>query len=431
MDNASVERVADPVFGGQISVYQAGPRDAPSVVLVHGIGDNGARDWRSVITDLARDYHVVAVDMPGFATSSKGNHLYAPEQLAVAVHGAIQAYAKPPYNLIGHSLGASVSLAYAQLYGDELQRLILVAVPGVLHRTVYTQYLGEQGAARLQATTPMPADWLTGLIATQLQQLEAGGFNPALLLHSPWARQQLMRGDPKMISAYALAQHDYGPALRDLRVPTLLLWGDLDPLAPLRTAQLLGGVINGARLKVLSGIGHMPMLESPQAFNAVMRDALAGRLENLPAYRLPAVEPTTDRVGRCENKPGMRFTGDYQRINLANCDNAVIEHANVGTVEVSGGSVHLINSHVFDGIKARSSRLQLTAGSVRGEPPLTLAATLVDAAGTRFISDYDVAENLGSTPLIMVFSVAAHNGVVGHSRLLHEVVSVPATSFWP
>ena len=71
--------VKEPIFHGQVHVYTAGRRDAPTVVLVHGIGDKGARDWEGLTATLAQDFHVVSFDLPGFGRSSKGNQSYTPE----------------------------------------------------------------------------------------------------------------------------------------------------------------------------------------------------------------------------------------------------------------------------------------------------------------------------------------------------------------
>lgn len=431
MENTRAERVSDPVFGGEIMVYEAGPEDAPTVALIHGIGDNGARDWRSLMIDLAPDYHVIAVDMPGFAASSKGNHLYAPDQLAVAVHGAISGRAKQPYSLIGHSLGATVSLAYAHLYSSEMQRLVLVDMPGVLHRYVFTRYLGEQGAQRMQGVVPLNTDWLSGLLTSQMAQLEARGLDPSVLLYSPWLRQNLFAGDPKAISAYAMAQHDFSAALRDLRLPTLLIWGELDPLAPLRTGQMVAAIVPGARLKVFEGVGHVPMAQVKNDFNAAIRDELSGRLSSMPAYALQASPPESGRIARCENRSSMRFSGEIKRLELENCTDAVVDSANIGRMEIDGGSVEIINSNVFEGIRASNAQLEMTAGSVRGEIPLILKGTHVDAAGTLFISDYDLAKNEGAEPLDIVFSVAVQRSLSGRSRTLHELVRLSPGQIWP
>src|SRR3990170_7761154 len=75
--NARAEFVDEPVFGGRVMLYQAGPRGADAVVLVHGLGRNAAKDWAYVIPALAERYSVYALDLPGFGQSDKGNHLYS------------------------------------------------------------------------------------------------------------------------------------------------------------------------------------------------------------------------------------------------------------------------------------------------------------------------------------------------------------------
>lgn len=432
LDDAQSERVADPVFGGTMMVYEAGPPDAEPVVLIHGIGDGGARDWRPLIIDLAEDHRVIAVDMPGFAGSTKGNHLYTPDQLALAVHGALQGRTTEPFTLIGHSLGAAVSMAYAHLYPDELRRLIVADMPGVLHRIVYSKFLGEQGGAWLDSLSPMGGgSWVTALLATQLEQLELSGFNPSMLLYSPFARQQFFGGDPKIIAAYAAAEHDFSDPLRDLRVPTLVLWGENDPLTPLRIGQVVAGLIPGARLQILPGAGHMPLQQTPATFIAAVRAEMEGRFESLLGYALKAQKPTSKRNINCENQAGQRYSGDIQQLTLINCSDAVVEGANIGKLDIIGGDVHIINSHIFRGISASGARLKLTAGSVRGEPPLSLAASDVDAAGTQFVSEYDVAKNRGKTPVSLSFSVVSQQEPGAHRRLIHEIVRLPPGSLWP
>ena len=72
--------VDEPVFGGQAYVLEAGPTDGPPVVLVHGVGEAGARDWSSLIPRLARRHHVLAFDLPGFGRSTHANVNYTPKR---------------------------------------------------------------------------------------------------------------------------------------------------------------------------------------------------------------------------------------------------------------------------------------------------------------------------------------------------------------
>ncbi|TMG72445.1 MAG: hypothetical protein E6H80_11770, partial [Betaproteobacteria bacterium] len=75
-------RINEPVFGGQMVVYEAGRGNAREILLVHGIGQEGARDYRDHIAWLQKSFHVLAVDLPGFGQSDKANVLYSPGNYA-------------------------------------------------------------------------------------------------------------------------------------------------------------------------------------------------------------------------------------------------------------------------------------------------------------------------------------------------------------
>src|SRR5687768_5564151 len=59
-------RFNEPIFGGQAVVHEAGREHPRSIVLIHGIGDNASSDFDDHVSWLARSYHVVTVDLPGF-----------------------------------------------------------------------------------------------------------------------------------------------------------------------------------------------------------------------------------------------------------------------------------------------------------------------------------------------------------------------------
>src|SRR5262245_23379115 len=101
--NAIAEYVDDPVFGGRVALYRAGPPNAETVVLVHGLGKNAARDWSRLIPALAERYRVLAIDLPGFGYSDKGNHHYSPDNFARTLDAVLRPHAPKPFTLIGHS----------------------------------------------------------------------------------------------------------------------------------------------------------------------------------------------------------------------------------------------------------------------------------------------------------------------------------------
>jgi pimeloyl-ACP methyl ester carboxylesterase len=425
LDGAEYKRVEDPVFGGEVAVIEAGVKQADTVVLIHGLGDNASRDWKHVIPALAENYHVLALDLPGFGLSGKGNHLYSPERLARSVRAITSELASGPIVVIGHSMGAAVALAYTHLYPEQIEHLVLVDMAGVLHRSIYTAHLGMQGARWVIGDAIDEDSWLSDLVSDVATRVENAAITPTLLLNSAWLRARLLGGDPHMIAAYALVAHDFSTALWELDIPTLVIWGRRDAIAPLRTGRMVAGIVPKARLEVLDHVGHTPMLEAPDAFNDLVLRRLAGNLGS-PDYK-PAPRAVEDGGSlTCDGNHGKRFSGDISRLHLRDCAKTVVENANIGRLEIVGGTVEIVNSHVFEGIEATDSNLRITAGSVRGEPPMTLKDTNVDAAGTAFSDNGRLAENKGSLPVTLTFSVSRRASGEDAARFLHEIIEIPA-----
>lgn len=413
--HASAEHVEEPVFGGRVALYRAGEEGKETVVLVHGLGKPAARDWSRVIPALARHYRVVALDLPGFGQSDSGNHHYTPDNFARVLDAVLEKRVQRPFALVGHSMGGAVALAYAEAYPDRVSRLVLVATAGVLHRSVYTEFLARGAMQRAVGLDSPWFDPVMRAIRTRVENWPAGG---ELAIERADVRQRFLGGDPSAISAFTMTGHDFSRALRAIRVPTLVIWGAEDPIAPLRTGQALASAIAGARLVVLEGAGHAPQLEIPDRFNPLLLDELDGRQVAAPPYALAPGPVQGNRVARCDASRGEEFAGDYETLILENCTDARISNARIGRLQATHSSVSIVNSHIAERIDARSSRLELTGGSARGG--LALDATSVDAAATRFESD-PIASNRGEAPVVLRLSVAEVLRPGNAPRLLHDI----------
>lgn len=426
---ASAELVPEPVFGGKVMLYRAGRREGPAVVLVHGLGQNGAREWGKLIPALAGRYDVYALDLPGFGQSGKGNHLYSPANFARVIEAVVEVRVARSFALVGHSMGGAVSLAYAAANPNRIDRLVLVDMAGVLHRSVYTEFLGR---ARAQAATGIDLDdapWITSFLRTVLANAETYPPVGERLMSIASVRQQLLRGDPNAIAAYTLVGHDFSQALHSVTAPTLLVWGSDDKVAPLRTGQMAAATIPNARLTIIRGAGHTPMLQTPQQFNAIVLAELEGKLQERP-YALQKAAIAGARIGLCKGQRERHFIGDYKEIRLDNCPDARITQTRVGRLIARDSTVRIVNSHIDSGIDAKGSHLELTAGVMSGNPPLVLDASDVDAAGTRFESDEAVAANRGASEITLNLSVTELSRRGAAPRYVHGVISVAPHELW-
>lgn len=425
---ARAEPVGESVFGGSVMLYRAGKAGADAVVLLHGLGPNGARDWARVVPALAPHYDVFALDLPGFGLSGKGNELYSPENMVRVIEQAVAPRVGRPFALVGHSMGAAVALGYAAAHPQRVRRLVLADMAGVLHGAVYGQSLARFGVGQVAAGVPADAPWLDSVLRRLMTKIDSMPVSRDMILRTPQMRQQLLRGDPGVIAAFALGEHDFSEALRKVAAPTLLIWGSDDQVAPLRTGQLANALIANSRLELVPGAAHSPQLEQPARFNALLLEELAGTRPPLP----PAARggPIQGKAEKCDGKAGARFSGDMPKLTLIGCSGAEVTGARIGELRVFESDVRIIDSEIREGLYAVRSRVQLTAGSVAGAPALSLEDSEVDAAGTRFEGSSPVAANTGKVPLTLWLSVTELRLAGMESRYVHDSVRLAPGAGW-
>ena len=77
------------------------------------------------------------------------------------------------------------------------------------------------------------------------------------------------------LMATALARGDTRELLPEIKVPTLLIWGDADKRSPLSVGHQMRDAIPGSRFEVIAGVGHVSNLENPHRFNEIVLDFIA------------------------------------------------------------------------------------------------------------------------------------------------------------
>jgi pimeloyl-ACP methyl ester carboxylesterase len=413
----------EPVFGGRVWVTEAGPRRAPGVVLIHGLGGGAARDFGGLLALLARDRHVVTLDLPGFGRSDKGNEHYTPGRYAEVVRHVAGQRIGGRYDLLGHSLGGAVALTVTHTAPEEVGRLILADVAGILHRQAYAEQLAFMGIDAIFGIDRLLTGAIDGVLGSLLGDLvrPLTRLEPdlALLLGFAPIRRKLLGADPARIAALSLIATDFGPALSSVAVPPLLIWGAGDRIAPLRTAAVLAARIPGAILEVIDGCGHVPMREAPDRFEELVTGWLAApprRREQEPALaRVPS-----DRAERRSGEAGIRLAGDFDRIELDGCRDAVISGARTGSLRVAGSTVEIGDTRIDGaetGLEVVDSRVRITGGVLSGDVAIAVDGSNLDLAGVVVTGRRALARCAGDRPSDILFSVCAADGPRGREHL--------------
>lgn len=381
--------VTEPVFRGKAYVYTAGPEAAPTVVLVHGIGDKAARDWDGLATVLARDHRVVSFDLPGFGQSSKGNEYYSPEKYADFLRYVVEKYVHTQsFFLVGHSMGGAIALRYASRYPQDVTALVLVSVPGIQHRMAYSKFLSHDGINSLPSLYPAQNDHLRNLASSIFGLMEKAKPVPESIVANPKLRQQFLNAEPGKIAGLALAIEDFSQDIPRVQAPVLVLWGGRDTVAPLRNGRLLSANLPRAQLEVFEESGHTPMVDVPEQFYArvvaFLNRPVLDRRNDILERELR--QPVSTQTGTCRSQRGVIFEGDYDRITIHRCRNTLIRNVRVRELRISDSAVTIEDSLIGGtdgGLHVDDARVNITSSRIEGKVAITADAAHLDIAGSR------------------------------------------------
>ncbi|WP_285777694.1 alpha/beta fold hydrolase [Microtetraspora sp. NBRC 13810] len=264
-----------PLAGGSVYVRQDGPRDAPALVLVHGLAGSTSW-WDPLVPMLARSHRVIRIDLLGHGRSAKpaGGGYAIPEQ-GRRVGEALDRLGVRQAMVVGHSTGGSVATALAERRRDLVTGLVLIdsgprmdafISDGLVGRLLFVPAVGQ-------------LLWRFRTDAILRRGLETAfsrrGYQiPQQLVHD-------VRGTTyHALTATSRAADDYltQRALPDrltaLGKPLLVIFGEED--RRWRSASAAGyRVVPDARVELLPGVGHTPMLEDPSRTAALLLEFTA------------------------------------------------------------------------------------------------------------------------------------------------------------
>jgi 3-oxoadipate enol-lactonase len=265
----------------RLSYIEAGAA-GPTVVLLHG-WSAFKELWWSTLLALAPHAHAYAPDMPGHGDSPLLGST-SMRQIAERIERFCAIRGDNRIVLVGHSMGGNIALELTLARPDLVEQLVLVdAAVQPAEMPMYTRSYLDQTFGWAVLRTSMAAARQLSLVGRFVPHAHQGGVVlPALRRVTYMARND---ADAMRVLLDRLFENPIGPRLADVRVPTLVISGEFDPLVPPLLSQHVAAAIPGAQYAVIRRAAHNPMDERPREFNAVLLDFLG-------------LQPNKDKVTR-------------------------------------------------------------------------------------------------------------------------------------
>jgi pimeloyl-ACP methyl ester carboxylesterase len=277
--NLELRQEETQLHGRRISYLSAG--EGPVLLAVHGIASD-SQAWRTALPLLARRARVIAPDLPGHGASSKAPGDYSLGSLASSLRDLLVKLGHERATLVGHSLGGGVAMQFAYMFPERTERLVLVssgglgrslnpllraaALPGselVIAATIGPiTALGRAGAATARRlglrVTPDLGEVGRGFATLSDREVRAA-FLETLRSVVNFSGQRVDASDRLYLAS---------------GMPTLLLWGERDPIIPVAHGRRAQERMTGSRLVTFANSGHFPQIDDPHLFAATVLEFL-------------------------------------------------------------------------------------------------------------------------------------------------------------
>jgi len=253
----------------RIRYKESGDAEAPKLLLIHGLAGS-IESWVEVFDEFSQSFHVIAVDLPGCGQSDKPPLQYTVDYFAEFVCRFMEFTGFHPAILVGHSMGGMISIKTYRKCREKIVGMVLIDAAGMSETPAkkIREYMGDRW--NMERLKKFYRDCVLGRLG---------------ILDEARLRESLrMLEDPGFLRAYLSSLDSISKPLspedlKEIRIPTLIIWGSDDKLTPLEDGVRLNQAISGSKFVVIEGAGHSPHSEAPKQVVQEIKD-FALKLKN-------------------------------------------------------------------------------------------------------------------------------------------------------
>jgi pimeloyl-ACP methyl ester carboxylesterase len=240
--------------------------DSVPLILLHGMSSS-LNTWDSVVFYLANHRRVISLDLPGFGlTGPSPENMYNFDYYNKFIDSFTRRLQLTKFTLVGNSMGGSIAWNYALFNPAVVDKLVLIDAAGYPKR-------GESGSLGFKiASTPVINNILLFATPKALvrKSLETIYFDQSRVTDAQVERFHDMairegnRAAALLIFKGSFGTSQFKGEIKEIKTPTLVLWGEKDNLISVENAYQFNQDIKGSKLEVYPNVGHVPMEEVPE-----------------------------------------------------------------------------------------------------------------------------------------------------------------------
>lgn len=286
---AAITEQERTLHGHRVRFLEAGT--GPVVLLIHGI-TSSADTWAPAMEAAADGRTLIAPDLLGHGGSAKPRGDYSLGAFASGMRDLLAALGHDRVTVVGHSLGGGIAMQFAYQFPERTERLVLVSSGG----------LGREVNLLLRAAALPGSELALRFLSPRWLGRAAGGVGWAgsriglktgrdlgemlqgfLSLSDGETRAAFVQSLRAVVDTGGQRVNGSDRLYLAAQLPTLLVWGERDPVIPVAHARAAHAAMPGSRLEVFPDAGHFPHMDDSERFAAVLEAFLAqtepGRLD--------------------------------------------------------------------------------------------------------------------------------------------------------
>jgi 3-oxoadipate enol-lactonase len=254
------------VNGGVKHYLDEGPQNAPCLVFINSLGTD-FRIWNDLVQPLIKRYRVIRYDKRGHGLSQLPTRAASMADFATDLSALLDLLDIKQATIVGLSIGGLIAQELLRLRPDLVRSLVLA---DTAHR-IGTE---ESWNARIGLIETKGIEAIADVVMTLWFSKAYHKTNGDAL--TGW-RTMLTRTpvDGYLVACRAIRDADLTESARRIAVPTLCVVGDEDGSTPVALVRELSSLISGAKFEVISGAGHIPCIEKPEALCALIESHAA------------------------------------------------------------------------------------------------------------------------------------------------------------